>query len=54
MAKDPSRRRYCAGALGPTNKTASISNRVNDPGFRNICMYYLLLPHFIACTNNNL
>jgi len=28
--------RYVAGALGPTNRTASISPDVNDPGFRNI------------------
>jgi 5-methyltetrahydrofolate--homocysteine methyltransferase len=34
-AKDPSRPRYVAGALGPTNRTASISPDVNDPGFRN-------------------
>ena len=30
------RKRYVAGALGPTSKTASISPDVNDPGFRNI------------------
>jgi 5-methyltetrahydrofolate--homocysteine methyltransferase len=30
------RPRYVAGALGPTNRTASISPDVNDPGFRNI------------------
>ncbi|MGH8634577.1 MAG: homocysteine S-methyltransferase family protein, partial [Burkholderiales bacterium] len=35
-AKDPSRPRFVAGALGPTNRTASISPEVNDPGFRNI------------------
>ena len=34
-AKDPSRPRYVAGAIGPTNRTASISPDVNDPGFRN-------------------
>jgi 5-methyltetrahydrofolate--homocysteine methyltransferase len=28
--------RFVAGALGPTNRTASISPDVNDPGFRNI------------------
>jgi 5-methyltetrahydrofolate--homocysteine methyltransferase len=28
------RPRYVAGALGPTNRTASISPDVNDPGFR--------------------
>lgn len=30
------RRRYVAGAVGPTSKTASISPSVEDPGFRNI------------------
>ncbi len=34
-AQDPSRPRYVAGALGPTNRTASISPDVNDPGRRN-------------------
>ncbi|HEV7986716.1 MAG TPA: methionine synthase, partial [Steroidobacteraceae bacterium] len=28
--------RFVAGAIGPTNRTASLSPRVNDPGFRNI------------------
>ncbi len=32
---DPSRPRFVAGAIGPTNRTASISPDVNDPGFRN-------------------
>ncbi len=35
-AKDLSRPRFVAGALGPTNRTASISPDVNDAGFRNI------------------
>lgn len=33
-AKDPSKPRYVAGALGPTNRTASLSPDVNDPGYR--------------------
>ncbi len=33
---DPSRPRWVAGGLGPTNRTASISPDVNDPGKRNI------------------
>jgi 5-methyltetrahydrofolate--homocysteine methyltransferase len=33
---DPSRPRFVAGALGPTNRTASISPVVTDPGFRNV------------------
>jgi 5-methyltetrahydrofolate--homocysteine methyltransferase len=35
-ARVPGRPRFVAGVLGPTNKTASISPDVNDPGFRNI------------------
>ncbi|MDQ1726914.1 MAG: 5-methyltetrahydrofolate--homocysteine methyltransferase, partial [Frankiaceae bacterium] len=35
-AADPTRPRFVAGALGPTNRTASISPDVNDPGARNI------------------
>jgi 5-methyltetrahydrofolate--homocysteine methyltransferase len=35
-ASTPERPRWVAGALGPTNRTASISPDVNDPGFRNI------------------
>jgi len=34
MAEDPSRPRFVAGALGPTNRTASISPDVNNPGYR--------------------
>src|SRR6266853_3564557 len=36
MDREPVRARFVAGVLGPTNKTASISPEVNDPGFRNI------------------
>lgn len=32
----PDRTCYVAGVLGPTNRTASISPDVNDPGFRNV------------------
>jgi 5-methyltetrahydrofolate--homocysteine methyltransferase len=33
-AKNPERPRFVAGSIGPTNRTASISPDVNDPGFR--------------------
>jgi 5-methyltetrahydrofolate--homocysteine methyltransferase len=33
-AKDPSKPRFVAGSIGPTNRTASLSPDVNDPGFR--------------------
>ncbi|MBP9540688.1 MAG: homocysteine S-methyltransferase family protein, partial [Vitreoscilla sp.] len=32
----PNKPRFVAGVLGPTNRTASISPDVNDPGFRNV------------------
>lgn len=32
--QDPQRPRFVAGALGPTNRTASMSPDVNDPGYR--------------------
>ncbi|HAG74538.1 MAG TPA: hypothetical protein DCL53_03605, partial [Thauera sp.] len=35
-ANNPAKPRYCAGVLGPTSRTLSISPDVNDPGFRNI------------------
>ena len=34
--KDPSKPRFVAGSMGPTNKTASMSPKVNDPGYRAI------------------
>ncbi|MBU2569568.1 MAG: methionine synthase [Gammaproteobacteria bacterium] len=34
--KTPDKPRFVAGILGPTNRTASMSPDVNDPGFRNI------------------
>jgi 5-methyltetrahydrofolate--homocysteine methyltransferase len=34
--RDPSKPRFVAGALGPTNKTASLSPDVNNPGYRAI------------------
>jgi 5-methyltetrahydrofolate--homocysteine methyltransferase len=39
-AKD-GRARFVAGAIGPTNKTLSLSPDVNDPGFREIDFDYL-------------
>ena len=34
--KNPSKPRFVAGSIGPTNRTASLSPDVNDPGFRAI------------------
>lgn len=35
-AREPDKPRFVAGSLGPTNKTASLSPDVNDPGFRGV------------------
>ena len=35
-ARTPERPRFVIGVLGPTNRTASLSPDVNDPGFRNV------------------
>ncbi|MBI4725595.1 MAG: homocysteine S-methyltransferase family protein, partial [Rhodomicrobium sp.] len=35
-ALTPEKPRFVAGAIGPTNRTASISPDVNNPGFRNV------------------
>ncbi len=35
-AREPHKPRFVAGSIGPTNKTASMSPDVNDPGFRAI------------------
>ncbi|MHB8471338.1 MAG: methionine synthase [Gammaproteobacteria bacterium] len=35
-ARTPDKPRFVAGVLGPTNRTASISPDVNNPGFRNV------------------
>ncbi|PJB15777.1 MAG: methionine synthase [Flavobacteriales bacterium CG_4_9_14_3_um_filter_32_8] len=32
--KNPAKPRFVAGAMGPTNRTASMSPNVNDPGYR--------------------
>lgn len=34
--KNPNKPRYVAGSIGPTNRTASMSPDVNDPGYRAI------------------
>lgn len=35
-ALTPSKPRFVAGAIGPTNRTASLSPDVNDPGYRSV------------------
>ncbi|HXY42480.1 MAG TPA: homocysteine S-methyltransferase family protein, partial [Vicinamibacteria bacterium] len=42
MAREPGRTRWVGGALGPTNRTASLSRDVNDPGARAVTFDELL------------
>ena len=44
----PDRPRFVAGALGPTNRTASISPDVNDPGARNVSFDQLVAAYLEA------
>ncbi len=44
----PNKPRFVAGALGPTNKTLSISPDVNDPGFRSITFDEMKKSYFEA------
>jgi 5-methyltetrahydrofolate--homocysteine methyltransferase len=43
--------RFVAGGMGPTNRTASISPNVNDPGFRNISFDQLAATYAVAARN---
>ena len=45
-AKNPNKPRFVAGAIGPTNKTASISPDVNNPGFRAITFNELVVNYY--------
>jgi 5-methyltetrahydrofolate--homocysteine methyltransferase len=44
-AKNPEKPRFVAGSMGPTNRTASISPDVNDPGFRGITFDELVVAY---------
>jgi 5-methyltetrahydrofolate--homocysteine methyltransferase len=46
MQKTPGRKCYVAGAIGPTNKTASLSPDVNSPGFRAISFDELVAVYY--------
>lgn len=41
-AMNPDKPRFVAGSIGPTNKTASLSPDVENPGYRNITFYDLV------------
>jgi 5-methyltetrahydrofolate--homocysteine methyltransferase len=47
-AQDPSRPRWVAGVLGPTNRTASISPEVENPGARNVTFDQLVAAYLEA------
>ena len=49
FAERTGRPRFVAGAIGPTNRTASLSPNVNDPGFRNISFDQLVATYSEAC-----
>jgi len=49
LKQDPSQPRFVAGVIGPTNRTASISPDVNDPGFRNVSFDDLDESYYEAC-----
>lgn len=46
----PDSPRFVAGVIGPTNRTATISPRVEDPGFRNIT-FEILVDDYTNATN---
>jgi 5-methyltetrahydrofolate--homocysteine methyltransferase len=43
--KEPNKPRFVAGAMGPTNRTASLSPDVNDPGYRAITFDQLVVAY---------
>lgn len=43
--KNPSKPRFVAGAIGPTNRTASLSPDVNNPGYRAITFDQLVVAY---------
>ena len=49
-ARTPDKPRFVAGAMGPTNRTASISPDVNDPGARNVSYDELVATYDEAVT----
>jgi 5-methyltetrahydrofolate--homocysteine methyltransferase len=48
-AQQPARPRFVAGAIGPTNRTASLSPDVNDPGFRGVTFDELVDAYLEQC-----
>ena len=48
MAAEPDKPRWVAGVLGPTNRTASISPDVQDPGYRAVTFDNLVTSYYEA------
>ncbi|MBF0212459.1 MAG: methionine synthase [Magnetococcales bacterium] len=46
--RTPERPRFVAGVLGPTNRTASLSPDVNQPGYRNVTFRELVAAYDVA------
>lgn len=46
MQKNPGQKRYVAGALGPTNRTLSLSPDVNNPAFRAVTFNQLVEDYY--------
>ncbi|HNV52696.1 MAG TPA: homocysteine S-methyltransferase family protein, partial [Tenuifilaceae bacterium] len=44
-ALNPSKPRFVAGSIGPTNRTASMSPDVNRPGYRSVTFFDLVLAY---------
>lgn len=44
--KEPNKPRYVVGSIGPTNRTASISPDVNDPGYRAVTFDELVQAYY--------
>ncbi|KAJ8598271.1 hypothetical protein CTAYLR_005991 [Chrysophaeum taylorii] len=50
-AQDPTKPRFVVGAIGPTNRTASISPDVNDPTARNCTFDELVEAYYEQCVS---
>lgn len=51
MNQNPGRKCYVAGAIGPTNRTASLSPDVNRPGYRAVTFDELVTAYFEQAEN---
>jgi len=47
--QNPDKPRFVAGAIGPTNKTASLSPDVNNPGYRGVDFDELVNAYYTQC-----